>query len=299
MSPPSLEIAIFSYNRGPWLAQCVASARSALPFARLRVHDDGSDDPATREELEALGEAVVGHSGAGRARHGGLYANMQRALEMAEAEHLLFMQDDMQVVRPLLAADREEIGAIFGAFPRAAFLAPTFMKGNRRRRHTTRLMAHARRRAYHARPDQPARKMPAYHDTALAHVGRLRAAGWRFAGSEADCAARARALFGEMPWMGDPFTFYAPEVPVHRGRRRGLAGRLAARLGPDEPISFEIMDSDTAHRFRARPLGDWPVAEDHLTPTDPATRRPFVYKNVKRRWWLNALDKADRALRRA
>ena len=299
MTRPTLEVAVFSCNRGPWLAQCVASVRTALPFARLRVHDDGSDDPATREVLEALGEAVVSHDGGGRARHGGLYANMQHALDAAEGDHLLLLQDDMQVVRPLLAGDREEIAAIFRALPEAAFLAPTFIKGRRRRRHMRRLIADPARRAYRPRPDLPAGRRLAYHDTALAHVGRLRAAGWQFAGSEAACVARARALFGEMAWMGDPFTFFAPEVPVHRGRAPGRAGKLAARRGPAAPIGFEMMDEAASARFRARPLSDWPVAEEHLIPTHPATRRPFVYKDVRRRWWLNLLDKAERAPRRS
>ena len=43
------EVAIFSYNRGEYLKNCVESVRRNIPDATIRVYDDCSDDPETRK----------------------------------------------------------------------------------------------------------------------------------------------------------------------------------------------------------------------------------------------------------
>jgi GT2 family glycosyltransferase len=45
MTTPRLEIAIFSYNRGAYLENCVNSVLRNMPGVHFNVYDDGSDDP--------------------------------------------------------------------------------------------------------------------------------------------------------------------------------------------------------------------------------------------------------------
>jgi len=293
---PVLEVAIFSFNRGAWLANCVESVQRNIPQARLRIHDDNSDDPHTLAVLAGMADFVVRAGPAGAADHGGLYANMQRALETAQGDFVLFLQDDMQIVRPVAADEIAAIAGIFDSDPRLGFLAPIFMKGERMKRYRRKLTPDDALRLYQPAPH--AAPPITYIDTALAHVGRLREAGWRFRPSEAQNVAQALDLFGPMPFLAEPFSFFCPEVPIFRNRRQSLAARLASRIAGEGVKAFHDMTPGAVRAFKTRALNVWPVAEDFLTPTDPRVRRPFVYKDVKARWWLNALHRLEKALRR-
>ncbi len=290
-----LAVAVFSYNRGDYLRNCLESLRRNMPFAEVTVFDDHSDDPATVAYLATLSERVVQPPKNKGTRHGGLYANMQAALRDTVADMLLFLQEDMQVVRPVSEGDVQAISALFDADPNRAFVSPSFIKGLRRGRYLRGMMPCATPRSYVSR--NHADRL-AYFDVAVAHVARLRAADWHFAPGEHANVLRARVDFADMPVMADPFVFYCPEVPIFRNRGRSLASRLAARVtGPDLKAFADMTDTET-QAFHARPLDQWPVAEDFLRPLNPRVRRPFVYADVRARWWLRVLHKLEQALKR-
>lgn len=296
-----LDVAIFAFNRPDYLRNCVESVRRNIPGARLRVYDDASDDPAQIAYLESLGLEAVRRTAADKARHGGLYANMTAALAGAEHDHILMLQDDMQVVRPLAPDDLGRIRALFAADPARAFVGPLFMKAERMRRFRRELCPDPGARAYVSPPGhgQDKKRCLSYFDVHLAHVPRLRAANWVYdAAGEGTIAAHARDLFGPMPVMADPIAFFCPEVPFFRHRdKKTLAARIAGRvLGPGLKAFHDMTPAEVA-ALKARDLSVWPVAEDFLRPTDPRTRRPFVYKDVKARLWLYALHKVEQRLR--
>ncbi len=293
-----LTVAVFSYNRGEYLENCLHSLRRNLPWARVCVYDDDSDDPVTLRLLAGLDGPVKRSDKSELGRHGGLYRNMQRALDEAETGWILFLQEDMQIVRPVGLAEMNVVQALFDERPERAFVCPVFMKSVRARRHRRRMAAHDRLRAYVCPVGEPAGSV--YSDVAIAHVGRLQAAGWRFAASEGDNAVAAQGLFADMPYLADPFAFYCPEVPVFRNRNRSqsLAARLAARVTGRDVKALVDMTSAQSAAFCRRALDAWPVAEAYLTPANPRVRRPFVYKDVKARWWLNALYRIEQAMRR-
>lgn len=145
-----LEAAIFSYNRLEHLRTAVDSARANLPSARIGVFDDRSTDPAMLAYLDSLGEMVVRADENLNARHGGLYANMQRAVEMAEGRYLLILQEDFQVVRPVVPVDFDEISTIFASDARCAFLSVLFMPRGRMRRYRRQLAPDTAHNVYDA-----------------------------------------------------------------------------------------------------------------------------------------------------
>lgn len=296
-----IDVAIFAYNRPDYLRNCVESVRRNIPGARLRVYDDFSDDPAQKAYLASLGEDAVTRDFAGTDRHGGLYANMNAALAGAKGDLLLMLQDDMQVVRRLDDQDLQRMQALFDADPRRAFAGPIFMKEDRLRRFRRELEIDPAQRAYlspSTRGTNPKRCL-SYFDVHLAHVPRLRQAGWQYdAAGEGTNANRARALFGAMPMMGDPFAFFCPEVPFFRNReKKTLAARIAKRFVGEHLKSFEDMTPEDITALRNRDLAIWPIAETFLKPTDPRVVRPFVYKDVKARLWLYALHKIEQRVR--
>jgi glycosyltransferase involved in cell wall biosynthesis len=297
----TLTLAIFSYNRGAYLDHCVASARRNMPWAEVVVYDDASEDPETRAVLAALPVPVHRVTKADKGKHGGLYANMQKALDQATTRYLMFLQEDMQIVRPVDAADIATIDRIFAADPARAFTCPLFMKGRRLRRHQRLQVPDEALRCYR-HPENATVKADAarlaYYDVSLADVARLRAARWVFQPSEPANITQARALFSDMPMLGDPFAFFCPEVPIFRNRAQSLASRLAARITDPDVKGIVDMTADAVTRLRARALTDWPEAERYLDAENPCVRKPFVYKDVKARWWLNLLYRTERLWRK-
>jgi hypothetical protein len=295
-----IEVAIFSYNRPEYLKNAVDSVVRHLPDVLLRVYDDCSDDPAMLAYLATLGDSVVRRVSTLHDRHGGLYANMNIALARAERPFLMMLQDDMQVVRPFGTDDFAALERLFDSHPQRAFVCPMFMKGDRKRRFRRELVAEPALRAYISPVviDATAKTCLSYFDVHIAHVLRLRKAGWRYLeAGEGRNRDNARVQFGAMPMLGDPFVFFCPEVPFFRNRRQSLAARLAGRYVGRHVKSFADMSETDTAAFKSRDLATWPFAEDFLLPNDPNVVRPFVYKDVNARFWLNALHKIEQKLR--
>ncbi len=296
-----LEVAIFSYNRPVYLKNCVDSVLRNLPGVPIRIYDDNSDDPDMRAYLATLGPMVVPSGESGVGRHGGLYANMAAAYASCRADYLLMLQDDVQITRAVGPADLQDIAAIFAGDTRAAFLSVLFMRGRTMARYRRQLTAQPERGVYDMPADAAPQHLPrrqAYFDISLWHVDRLRRANWAVAASEVDNIIRARQLFSTMPTMKNPFVFFCLEVPFYRNRGQTLAARIARRVSGPHPKTFHDMSPAQAAAFWARDMAQWPVAEDWLTPRDPRVRRPFVYKDVKARWWLNLIYLAERLFRK-
>lgn len=127
--------AIFSYNRYYLLKNAIESFYEFGPDSDLLVVDDGSSDSRIREYLEHVkkekGAAVIVSTSHIYGFHGGLYENMNRAVEYALARdytHIFFVQDDMQ----FMWEDEsflQRVKGIFDGLTDAAMILPVFQKG--------------------------------------------------------------------------------------------------------------------------------------------------------------------------
>lgn len=283
-----LEVYLFSFNRGRFLRNCVDSVHRNLPGHPLTVVDDHSNEPETRrvlQEVEAAGIPILQPpETGGKGRYGGLYANMQRAYESApEGSWILFIQDDTQMVRPVEADDLEYIRSYFESFPKAAFLGPQFLRGERRRGISESLRADPGFPVYfyHFPERWKDRSVAmAYTDIFIGHSDRMRRAGWSFGAGESACAVRARQLFGKMGLMAHPINMYLPCVPTYHGKKKTRAMERAEQILGREPRPFRDLDPQQVARMKARPLSDLPYAESFLECLGPEVKRPFRYKAV-------------------
>ena len=286
-----LEVAIFSYNRPTYLKNCYESVKRNLPFAKVKIYDDGSDDPDLLNFLRATRSQAVVDGDSAASKHGGLYHNMQEALDRTEARYLLLLQDDMQVVRKV---DREEFEALTPHFGNHPLMSVNFMKGEREKRVKT--ANKAGQGVYEPRLDargEPHRNANCYMDIALCDVDRLRRANWKVLSSEAEMARVARRDVGGMNHFGNPFVFYCPQVPFFRDRRQPLSARLANRFTKG-PVFFNDLSDSENQRFQHRDISEWPIAENWLTPTIPNIRRPFVYQDARSLWWTDVIYGIER-----
>jgi glycosyltransferase involved in cell wall biosynthesis len=278
-----MEIFVFSYNRGAFLKNCIDSLLRHTKGCRICVVDDNSTCPDTQAYLATLptGVELMPVPQASEARHGGLYPNMQLALDAAaEDATVFFIQDDMQLVRDFTEDDQQYIKAFFSHYDRAAFLHPMFLRGRRNRRD---------RRITKLAPDFPVyfREQPekknwrdlSYVDGVIAHAGRLKAADWQFVEGEAANANQAAPLFGKMGIWPYPLAMFLPEVPVYRGKHKTPAVTLAEKWAGTDPKAFRDMSTEEIKRFKERDLSLLPVAEDFLD-CEVTVKKPFHYSVV-------------------
>lgn len=293
-------VCIFSFNRGQFLAHCVESIERCAPRWQICVMDDDSDDSRTLNVLEQLRikhRVINGKEVTGR-KHGGLYTNMQTALETFASEDLiLFLQDDMQMVRPLLAEDEEFIRQYFQTDASAGFLQPCFLKGSTRERDRKTLRYNPEQQLY-TRENTYQSAGVHYSDILLASPANLLAADWHFAESEPENDRQAARLFGKLGHLFAPFAMWLPEVPAYRGKRKTLALKIAEKRRQCGLYPFDYMSDNEVKKLRERSPSVLPVAEDFLHNTVSGLEQPWVYYPLQGSRWLKKLNSLEMALRR-
>lgn len=290
MNHKLLSVCVFSYNRAELLKNCVHSIQSNLPGCRLKVYDDNSDDQATQDYLDTLGEQVFFNKEPVNGSRGGLYKNMQQALDEVETEYILFLQDDTQVVRFVDVEDVKIITEFFSTYPKAAFISPCFLKGERRDKYKTTLIPGIA--GYFS-----SIHLPAYNDVVIANVASLRAVHWQFLNDEKHNDTEARKHFSMMMTMAHPFVMHVPESPVFRYKINTLVGRIAANS--IKPKYFKAMETEEVRTMRSRPLSQIPFAEDFLHTQNPTIKKPYVYVNVRAKSYIRILNKCELLFRKA
>lgn len=275
-----IEIFIFSFNRGAYLANAVRSALENVPGAKVTVVDDNSDDISTLTVLARLKQNVevitpdVGRWG----RLGGLYRNMQIALDAANPRCFgIFMQDDMQIVRKMRPEDEEYIEKYFSFYPSAGFLYPVFLKGAL---NPSSFKVSDGFECYEWRGEE-ANVGHYYSDVFICDVGRLLQRDWRFEEDERRNADRASRHFSTMGIMRDPLLMYVPEVPIFRGRGKTFAARMIAGAGESNVNYFVSMSEVREREFLQRSVGVLPIAETFLATGRPTKAWPYVYSNIE------------------
>lgn len=292
-----LQFVVFSFNRGRFLEHCVQTLELCAPQCPVLIFDDDSDDPETREVLERLGArypvltprpTVPGdHS-----KHGGLYANMQAALDGLDDDVLMCtLQDDMQLVRPLQDSEIDAMAALLDRDDGRRFLHHAFLKGAERHHSQVRFVAEDN--AYYAGREHSSAGSH-YSDIFIARVRALRAVHWRFLPRESANEQQARQVFLPMAHWRDPFAAWLPAATAWRGKKRTWALRQGEKRHRCGFHPFRIMDEQQVRHFLSRnPAVRFPWAEDWLTLERDGLPQPWVYHPLQgSRWlkWLNSLE---------
>ena len=263
-----MHIFVFSYNRGRYLRNCLASLHRHARDYPVTVMDDGSTDPEVHAALEEAGDAiaVIHAQGDPEAYLGGLYGNMQRAVtracELGE-DLALFIQDDMQIVRDLEKRDEDHWHRFFEAYPEAVELATNFLKPNRRSDSLS-VEIDWEVPVYFRGPATSRRA----HFTAvgLFHADRLQARGWQFATSEGENEKQARELGLRMGISPYPFMMWLPNAASSKFRRRGLLHRFAEWYRGAGFYPYTPLDEERVRWLWERDISELPLAKSLLSP---------------------------------
>lgn len=286
---------VFSFNRGPFLRNCVASIEHCAPDAEIVIFDDRSDDQDTLEALRRIGERhrVASPANCGGHRHGGLYSNMQSALEMVQGDRLVcFIQDDTQLVRVLDGQDLRFIADCFARNPDLGFISPCFIRGSQLRGGTLDVAYDSATTLFTLR-DEKRSVGTHYSDIFLSTSGRLRARGWVFQPGEPANQARAKKMFSAMGYMRRPFVMWLPYGTAYRGKKKTLALRLAERARRCGFYPFQYMTDDQVRALTAQPPSELPVAERFLATREPGLKKPWIYNPLQGSRLLKHLNQAE------
>lgn len=288
-------VCIFSFNRGRFLDNCLQSIEQCLPQAEILVFDDESDDADTLAVLARARQhhTVVLPRQKGDIKHGGLYHNMQQALERLRDQSLVcFLQDDTQVVRPVFERELTLWQSLFDEDPQLGFIQPCFLRGRER---------HRRPYAPDREPDSPLlyrddRGQSAgrhYSDLLITRPARLLERGWHFEQSEPANDRQARALFGPMPYLRSPFAMWLPSVPAYRGKQKTWALKRAEVKMRCGFYPFRLWSEGKSEAFLNRAPERLPVAEDFLTCVDRTPPAPWAYNPLTGQRWLKHLNNLE------
>lgn len=291
---------IFSYNRGEFLQNCVASIERCAPGCAIRIFDDNSSDMETRALLTQLEKKHSVHfpeplSGESN-KHGGLYANMQKAFELSEADDLVcFLQDDTQLVR---AITQEEIARLENHFSirGPGFVQAAFMRGCNREKDQAKIRFDKVSQVYFV--DRLSSSAGAYYsDICIFHTQQMRNSGWRFVPRESGNESLARTQLRQMAYWRDPFLAWLPYVPAFRGKQQTWALRWAQKHRHCGFYPIQIMSAEDTQEFLARDPMQIPYAEDFLHAA-ASLPEPWIYYPLQGKSWLKHLNSLEIKLRR-
>lgn len=305
----NLRTFVFSYNRGLFLDNCLSSLVLNLPKHKITVIDDGSTAKETIAVLRRWSselEVIYPASSSKSYKTGGLYANMNHALKLAKdscSDFMLFVQDDMQVVRPVTTEDLLRARRFFEVNQNSFQLDTTFLAAASRKKIDNLTTLEESGFAYFPEANEP---HAGFSAKGIFYVPRVLAEIGAFVDNEElnelhnDKLAQSAGLRRGLAVF--PFMMHLPSPISYRGGGSTFNHRFIERLNGAGLHRFEQMSEVSLNQFMARPKSLRPYAEDYLKVPTKAPNPVWVFgggvllSNNRNRWqrwltlWMNRLD---------
>lgn len=265
-----LQVYVFSYNRGQFLRNALHSVFKCAPWASVSVIDDGSTDKETKNVLEDFRQRceiiAANQSNCGSNLLGGLYDNMRYAFNHARTKGqrlVLFLQDDMQLVRSITQTDLDCVDDFFNANANAVQFQTCFMKAFLADIDERYMYLDSSEQAYLRPADYPG--FSGFSDVGLFHVPRFFERFGTLRNNEFSNNDFAKKHGIQLGISVRPFMMYLPSPPSHRGRHRSVALRVIEWLGGTGFYPYEYMTSTRIVELLQRDKQIKPYAEQWLT----------------------------------
>lgn len=262
---------VFSFNRGQFLQNCVSSIEACLPATSITIIDDRSTDPRTVQVLRSLAARyeILQSSPDALTEHktGGLSGGMNLAMSIAKArgnEYVLFLQDDMQLVRPVLPRDLKAIESYFQSVPNTIQISSNFGRALSAPDFFDKFDVHLEASCYLRKPGMETGKS-GFSDTGIFSVSRYSQLFESFVLGELGNSQKAvqrglrcgRSLY--------PFSSWLPYPTSYRGKHRSFQHRFFEYFGRSGYYPIDIMTESSVERLFARnPNIDCAQMEEYL-----------------------------------
>lgn len=287
---------VFSFNRGQFLKNCIDSIEYCSPDSSIIIYDDQSDDPATLEALNFLAakHPVISSNQIPDHKHGGLYSNMQAALNSVKNDQIVcFIQDDLQLVRRLDESDHFFIAECFEKNPNLGFLSPAFIRGiSVQKSDIDKFYYNTEMNLFFWRETERSAGVY-YSDIFISTSGRLRSHGWYFRNSEPANQEQAKSEFLQMGYMCCPFLMWLPYGPAYRSKKKTFALSVAEKNRGCGFYPFRYMTDDEVSYLRSCSGYKLPIAEEFLTSTQEGLEKPWIYNPLQGSRLLKHLSRAE------
>ena len=274
-----LSIYIFSFNRGAFLENCIASIKACAGDCAVTIIDDRSKDPHTIDVLKNLSARyrIVQASDDSNENSqgtvlGGLYGNMNLAMKDAierDFKRVLFIQDDMQFVRPLTDRDFKNLDDYLQANKNTFQISTTFVRSLSQSRFDEKHFLDDSRTAYLRHPATEGGKSN-FCDTGVFDVERFRLLFKDFVVTEGANSDKARSLGLCCGRSVYPFMNWLPYPVAHRGKRGSILFNLLEKIGGSGYYPIEQMQNSEIDELLSRDPLIPPIMEQYLSsPTSP------------------------------
>ena len=259
MDPKSMLIAVFSFNRGKTLRNCMDSISRHCHNFDVILCDDSSDEKDTLAIIDEYRNRFVDiHISTGdktEKRHGNLYSNIKAMCEygIINGYRFLFMvQDDMQFVRTLTPKVFSSYTAILEA-EHVLQVDPRFL----RRLGSVEILAELKGYCF---PDDDYRR--SYADVGILDLEKISRLNWTFLESEKE---NKKALHRLGMLRVFPFSPVMMHVPFPKTFRRGDTSKPLTFLRKGS-YRFVDMTPTEISAMDSRSLSDIPYFRDYLRP---------------------------------
>ncbi|PCJ67865.1 MAG: hypothetical protein COA58_01630 [Bacteroidetes bacterium] len=269
-------VAIFTYNRGRHLNNCVESLElnMKIPFD-LVIYDDDSTDKLTLDILSSLRRkylVVTNTSPGENSKVKGLYSNMNGAIEYGingKYNYLQFLQDDVQLVREI---DLDYLTSAETVFknPEVFSISSMFFKKNHQVDFEKYLKFDTTSQMYLPKSMEQ-KYMTGIADIGLFSLEKITQINWRFEMDEALHIAKGREMGLIRGVTKNPHFSFLPWPSTSRSGFSLLKRVLMVVLDKWYNVGFHPLNSiseESETKLQNRSLFDFPYAEDFLTTRD-------------------------------
>ncbi|MCS3904379.1 glycosyltransferase involved in cell wall biosynthesis [Methylohalomonas lacus] len=267
MDQTTLTIYVFSYNRVQFLYNCLRSIEYCAPDFRIVIIDDNSTDAATINYLQTIStkyeviySSVIDNY---EPKVGGLYNNMEMVFRLAyenNQKYVLFIQDDMQIVRSIDREDLQSIDHFFSENENSFQLNSCFMKLKDQKEDPYYLQLDESAESYIC-TDSRHTKPRWFLATGVFNVNRYHALYGALERTESENNYKCRERGLVMGIAKQPFMMWLPFPRSYRKRKRSLLHNLIEYIGGTGFYPIEYLNN----KFPSKTDNRMPVAEAYLT----------------------------------
>ncbi|TNE94705.1 MAG: glycosyltransferase family 2 protein [Rhodobacteraceae bacterium] len=271
-----IPVFVFSFNRAQFLKNCLNSIRKSIPAAPVIIIDDNSDDGDTKKYLASISESyeIISNinSDFSEFKTGGLCGAMKLAMEISLRrgyDYVLFIQDDMQIVRRIDADDLARIENYFSTISNSIQISTTFVRRLSADDFLTKYDRDFVAQAYIRKKNQE-RGKSSFSDTGVFAVGRyFDLFGEFLVGEDRNSAkARDRGLICGRSFY--PFMNWLPYPSAFRGKQKSFGHKIFEYFGHSGYYPIEMMSDKDVERLLQRDPNILPIMEDFLLcPSSP------------------------------
>lgn len=277
MKYTNIMFAIFSYNRGDYLKNCIQSIERHFPLLHKRnlvIYDDYSECEQTVQilnEYKHKYDVKINQELINDNCRCGLYYNMNLALQDAikrNFEYLFFIQEDLQMVRPFDEHFIAECKTIFDSDSNIVQVSPIFFKGTFSKQEFDRFTTINEHLGYYL--GNPL-GLDGISDVGITKVEPLKEAGWIFDNDETENMKKGTDKSWVYVKPRNPIMMYTPWPETYRYKTASkdkfytkmLDHIYHAGLHP-----YNDMTGEKIEELLSRSIYEYPYAENFLTVKD-------------------------------